>query len=108
MNIYKATKFCKQLTCPSSETLLSYGAAALASELQTHVATHLAVCDFCDAELELLTRHAPAAAPKHYEQTKMPAALRYLAESLLRAGSLLRMESFAEAAYDKERLTLIQ
>jgi hypothetical protein len=105
MNIYKATTFCKQLTCPSSETLLSYGAAGLTSELKIHVTTHVAGCDFCGAELQLLTRHAPAAA-EHYKQAKMPAPLRYLAESLL-AGSLLRMESFAEAAYDKERLTVI-
>lgn len=107
MNIYKATIFCKQLTCPSTETLLSYGAAGLASELKTHVTTHLAGCDFCGAELQLLTSHPPAAV-KHYEQTKMPASLRYLAESLLKAGSLLRMESFAEVADDKERLTLTQ
>jgi hypothetical protein len=56
--------------------------------------------------LQLLTTHAPLAAI-HYEQAKMPAPLRYLAESLL-AGSLLRMESFAENIYDKERLTLMQ
>ncbi len=104
MNIYKATKFCKQLTCPSSETLLSYGAAGLASELKIHVTKHVAGCDFCGAELQLLARHAPDTV--HYKQEKMPAPLRYLAESLL-AGSLLRMETFSEVAYDKERLTLI-
>jgi hypothetical protein len=107
MKTYRASTFCKQLTCPSSDTLLSYGAAGLASELKTHVATHLAGCDFCHAELQLLTSHAPVAA-EHYEHAKMPAALRYLAESLLKAGSLLRMESFAEVVYDKERLTAIQ
>ena len=106
MKIYRTTTFCKQLTCPSSETLLSYGAAALANEMKTHVKTHLAGCDFCGAELQLLTSHPPATVER-YEQTKMPAPLRYLAESLLKAGSLLRMESFAEAVYDKERLTLI-
>lgn len=105
MKTYRTTTFCKQLNCPSSDTLLSYGTASLASEVQTRVTTHLAACDFCDAELQLLTRHAPAA--ERYEQTKMPAPLRYLAESLL-AGSLLRMESFAEAVSDKERLTVIQ
>jgi hypothetical protein len=108
MNIYKATTFCKRLTCPSSETLLSYGAAGLASELKIHVTTHIAGCDFCGAELQLLTKHTPRRATERYEQAKMPAPLRYLAESLLKAGSLLRMESFAEVADDKERLTLMQ
>lgn len=106
MKTYRTTIFCKQLTCPSSETLHSYGAASLATELKAWVTTHLASCDFCCAELQLLTRHTPPATER-YEQTKMPAALRYLAESLL-AGSLLRLESFADTIYDKERLTLTQ
>jgi hypothetical protein len=106
MKTYRTTIFCKQLTCPSAETLLSYGAASLASELKTDVTTHLSGCDFCEAELQLLTRHAPRAV-QHDEKTKMPASLRYLAESLL-AGSLLRAESFAENIYDKEGLTLTQ
>lgn len=106
MKAYRTTFFCKKLTCPSSQTLLSYGAADLAVELKTRVTTHLAGCDFCGAELQLLTRHK-LLATERYEPTRMPAPLRYLAESLL-AGSLLRMESFAEAIYDKERLTLTQ
>jgi hypothetical protein len=107
MKTYRTSTFSKQLTCPSSDTLLSYGAANLTSELRIHVETHLAGCDFCDAELQLLTRHAPASV-ESYEHAKMPAPLRYLAESLLKAGSLLRMESFAEASFDKERLTVTQ
>jgi hypothetical protein len=106
MKTYITSIFCKQATCPSSETLLSYGVANLSSEMKAHVAAHLTACEFCSAELQLLTRHAPLAAP-HCEQTIMPAPLRYLAESLL-AGSLLRMESFTENIYDKERLTLTQ
>jgi hypothetical protein len=106
MKTYRLTTFCKQLTCPSAETLLSYGVASLASEMKIQVTKHLAGCDFCGAELHLLTHHS-ALAPVNYEQTKMPASLRYLAESLL-AGSLLRAESFSETIYDKERLTLTQ
>ena len=77
MKAYRTTFFCKKLTCPSSQTLLSYGAADLAVELKTKVTTHLAGCDFCGAELQLLTRHKPPATER-YEQTKMPAPLRYL------------------------------
>lgn len=106
MKTYRTTIFCKQLTCPSAQTLLSYGAANLATEMKATVTEHLAACDFCDAELQLLTSHAPNA-NEGYQLTAMPAHLRYLAESLL-AGSLLRMESFSEIACDKERLTLTQ
>lgn len=106
MRTYSTGIFRKQSTCPSAEILLSYGAASLTSEKRARVISHLAVCEFCGSELQLLTRHAPVAIER-YEQTKMPAPLRYLAESLL-AGSLIRMESFAEAIYDKERLTLTQ
>ena len=104
MRTHSTRIFCKQLTCPSSETLLSYAeATGLTSELKTRVTAHLAGCDFCGAELQLLSREAPLEAAR-CENAKMPAPLRYLAESLL-AGSLLRIESFSDAIYDKERLT---
>lgn len=106
MITYRTTIFCKQLTCPSAETLLSYQTASYASELQAEVTLHLAACDFCSAELQLLTKHTTRCAER-YEKAKMPAPLRYLAESLL-ASKRLRMESFVEAIYDKERLTLTQ
>jgi hypothetical protein len=80
--------------------------ASLADEMETQVTKHLAGCEFCVAEMHLLTLHAPLA-PVSYEQSKMPAPLQYLAESLL-AGSLLRIESFAETIYEKERLTVTQ
>ncbi len=86
--------------------LVSYGASSLAPDLKARIISHLAACEFCSAELQLLTKHAPLA-PARYEQAKMPMPLKYLAESLL-AGSLLQMESFADPIYDKERLTLTQ
>lgn len=104
MKIYRTTIFCKQLTCPSAETLLSYETASPASELQAEVTLHLTACDFCSAELQLLSKHT-APLVEQYERAKMPAPLRYLAESLL-AGRRLRMESFVETSYDKERLTV--
>jgi hypothetical protein len=106
MRTYSTRIFRKQATCPSAETLLSYSAADLASEPKARINSHLATCEFCSAELQLLTRHAPLST-ESYEQTNMPVPLRYLAESLL-AGSMLRMESFADTVYDKERLTLMQ
>ena len=106
MITYSTRMFGKQATCPSAETLVSYGTASLSKELTAGVRRHLSACEFCGAELQLLTRHRPPA-NERYVYTKMPAALRYLAESLM-AGSLLRLETLTEAICEKERLTLTQ
>jgi hypothetical protein len=68
------------------------------------VASHLYECDFCGAELQMLTEHEP---PEQQECAiaDMPLNLRWLAESLLSANPL-SLESLAGAAYEKERLTL--
>ena len=99
--------FLKTTACPSAETLLLYGEAALTRPRRRRVAAHLAVCDFCDAESRLLARHprsvwraTPAAAP-----APAPAALRRLAEDLL-AGPSRALALFVESALERERLTL--
>jgi hypothetical protein len=68
------------------------------------VASHLDECDFCGAELQLLTEHRPTDA-EECALTDMPPHLRWLAESLLSA-NLLNLESLAGTVYEKERLTL--
>jgi hypothetical protein len=68
------------------------------------VATHLEECDFCGAELQLLTEHAPAEV-QECSLTAMPPHLRWLAESLL-STSLLNLEALVEPIHEKERLTL--
>lgn len=102
--ILNAIAFCKRATCPSSETLLSYRTCGLAAERMIWVASHLDECDFCGAELQLLTEHAPAV-EEECALSVMPPHLRWLAESLLSA-SLLSLESLGETVYEKERLTL--
>ena len=102
--ILSAITFCKRATCPSSEVLLSYRTCGLAAERMVWVASHLDECDFCGAELQLLTEHAPAPA-EECALADMPPHLRWLAESLLSA-SLLNLESLAGCVYEKERLTL--
>jgi hypothetical protein len=102
--ILSAITFCKRATCPSSETLLSYRTCDLAAERMVWVASHLDECDFCGAELQLLTQHAPAP-QEEYAHADMPPHLRWLAESLLSA-NVLDLESLAGCAYEKERLTL--
>jgi hypothetical protein len=102
--ILSAITFCKRATCPSSEVLLSYRTCGLAAERMVWVASHLDECDFCGAELQLLTEHAPAPA-EECALADMPPHLRWLAESLL-STSLLNLESLAGTVYEKERLTL--
>jgi hypothetical protein len=81
-----------------------YRTRNLAAGRMVWVASHLGECDFCGAELQLLTDHAPAEQAE-YAATAMPANLRWLAEKIL--GSVpLNLESLSEPAYEKERLTL--
>jgi hypothetical protein len=102
--ILSAITFCKRATCPSSESLLSYRKFGLTAERMARVASHLDECDFCGAELQLLSEHAPAEEVE-CPLADMPPHLRWLAESLLSA-NLLNLESLAETVCEKERLTL--
>jgi len=81
-----------------------YRTRNLAAGRMVWVAAHLDECDFCGAELQMLTSHTP---PEHEECAvmAMPANLRWLAEKLLGAVPL-NLESLSEPAYEKERLTL--
>lgn len=101
--ILSAIAFCKRATCPSSETLLNYKTQGLAVEQSLWVQTHLDECDFCGAEVQLLTEHVPL--EEAYALADMPSSLRHLAQSLLTA-DCLHIESFGETALEKERLTL--
>ncbi|HEY0082851.1 MAG TPA: hypothetical protein VGB61_08685 [Pyrinomonadaceae bacterium] len=53
-------RFAKRPDCPSSATLQSYGANTLSFLALPGVAAHLAACEFCGAELSLLTGRAHA------------------------------------------------
>lgn len=74
-------QFRKSRTCPSAETLLFHHLNNLVPEEQEQTAAHLATCDFCNAELQLLAQHPlpPAACA----QAPIPEHLRLLAEELL-------------------------
>lgn len=100
-----ATKFYKQATCPTSETLLSY--CVLGADERRRVAAHLAACDFCDAELQLLTHHPPCEEGETlFEEAKMPSSLRHLAEALLAGDTLDAALIFFTASPEKASLTL--
>ena len=102
--ILNAIAFCKRVTCPSSETLLAYRTCDMVVERMIWVATHLEECDFCGAEFQLLVEHAPTE-EEECVPSDMPLNLRWLAKSLLNT-DLVGLESLAETAYEKERLTL--
>jgi hypothetical protein len=102
--ILSAITFCKRATCPSSETLLTHRTHALAVEQTVWVEAHLDECDFCGAEFQLLTEHAPTE-EEECEIVDMPLSLRRLAQSLLTA-DWLHIESLGETVFEKERLTL--
>jgi hypothetical protein len=81
------TEFKKQRHCPSSQVLVSYHQHNLATWQTSPVTSHLAKCDFCAAELQLLSKFS-LAEPCN-ESPVMPAHLRALARALLTRDSLL-------------------
>ena len=104
MRSRSTAEFSKQKTCPSAEQILLYHQRGLAAGTRFTVAAHLATCDFCHAEMYLLTKHAPAAASGG-ARVELPSHLRRLAEDLLAEPSRA-LARFAELAFEKERLTL--
>jgi hypothetical protein len=75
------TLFHKKVGCPTSQDLLAYDQACLASAHSLRVEAHLADCDFCNAELQLLNRYQNT--HDEYSFAEMPLQLRGLAERLL-------------------------
>ena len=81
MRSLAVSEFEKGRQCPSSEVLLSYQQRDLTSGQTSQIAFHLAACDFCSAELQLLSRCSPPG--ELYESPPMPVTLQALAEALL-------------------------
>ncbi len=75
------TAFRKRVSCPSSQTLLTFRRSHFSYEDSARIESHLAICDFCNAELQLLTLHHSD--PEEYAFAEMPTPLRRLAEGLL-------------------------
>lgn len=94
--------FRKFRTCPRTETLLNFSAGKCGAG---RVAEHVESCDFCGAEVQLLSRHAPPAAALPFAALALPEPLRRLAEDILAEPSCNRAR-FAESLMEIERLTL--
>jgi hypothetical protein len=90
-----ASLFRKTAGCPTSQALLGYRCSLMSSNELVYIENHLASCDFCSAELQLLTRYRNEA--EEYLFAEMPISLRRLAEDLLRR-STEPFKGFAELA----------
>jgi hypothetical protein len=97
--------FRKLRTCPPSEALLTFCLSTHSSARHGRVAEHVADCDFCGAEVQLLSHFASPAGALPSAALALPAALRRLAEDLLSEPSINRAR-FAESILEIERLTL--
>src|SRR4029077_21240336 len=81
-----ASLFQKTARCPTSYELLDYRRSQINASDLTHIENHLASCDFCSAELQLLNRLSGEV--EEYALVEMPAALRRLAEDLLQRSTV--------------------
>jgi anti-sigma factor RsiW len=79
---FSASDFEKKRFCPAAQVLVSYHQHHLSDEQRSQIASHLAACDFCVAELQLLVKFSPTI--EVCESPKMPESLRVLATALLR------------------------
>lgn len=81
-----ARLFCKTAECPTSEALLAYQRSLMTPAIPIFIEDHLASCDFCNAELQLLKHYRSE--PDEYSFAEMPAHLRRLAEALLKTATV--------------------
>lgn len=96
--------FCKLRACPSSGVLLRYHDATLTREAERLVGDHVLSCDFCGAELQLISKFPPDGAPV-FQPAGMPWQLYGLAKDLLTfsTGDITRT---VEALYEARNMTL--
>lgn len=97
-------RFRKLRTCPQTETLLTFSQSAHAASRRGRIAEHVESCDFCGAEVQMLSRHAPTGGALSLAPHAMPAHLRRLAEDVL-AEPCYNRSRFAESLLEVERLT---
>lgn len=75
--------FCKNEDCPPSQTLLAFLNAEISMRESSEIRTHLAVCEFCDAELAFYKHYPQLDEPQEQESPEMPEPLFELASALL-------------------------
>lgn len=105
MHSVSTARFRKLRTCPPAEVLILYREADLTRARRETVARHLDTCDFCVAEMQLLSKHWSRDCPALTAACEMPAHLRRLAEELMAEPPLDRAR-FAEIICELDRLTV--
>lgn len=75
------SNFCKNEDCPASEDLLAFQTGDMPVSEGAGIRRHLAICEFCAAEVEFYTNYPQA--EEKVEPTEMPQPLFELAEALL-------------------------
>lgn len=77
-------KFCKNEDCPTSEDLLAFQNGEVELSEGAEIRRHLAVCEFCSAEVEFYESYPPnGEQDDSVEADSMPTPLFELAEALL-------------------------
>jgi hypothetical protein len=99
MSSARGNGFTKTRGCPTSQSLLLYQNSELPSEHAAKISSHIAKCEFCNAELHFLAAHPPTS--DGYSTAEMPLHLRVLAEGLLLKDQLQRVD-LLEAIYRKQ------
>ena len=94
-----ASRFRKTTECPTSQALLAYRGSPTSSDELAFIESHLAGCDFCSAEIQLLTRYRSET--EEYSFAEMPAQLQRLAEDLL-TRSTAPLKRVAELAENRQ------
>jgi hypothetical protein len=84
---------------------LTYCQGTFAAARGECIAAHLDACEFCGAEMQLLSRFPPPTNALPFVAYSMPHSLRRLAEDILAEPSLNRAR-FAESILEIERLML--
>lgn len=98
--------FSKNSNCPSSEKLLAFQKGEARISVSEHIRRHLVECEFCSAEIELYSRHQPAA-HEPVRKTDIPPSLRELAEALL-SHKHRDFKSLNKLMNEKERRNLVK
>jgi len=102
MSSARANGFAKTRGCPTSQNLLLYQTSELPSEKVAKIDSHIAICEFCTAELHFLAAHPSTS--DGYRTADMPLHLRVLAEGLLLKDQLQSCD-LLESIYRKQPQT---
>ncbi len=95
-------KFCKSEDCPTSEDLLAFQVGDMPLSEGAGVRQHLAVCEFCAAEVEFYESYPESGeSDEQVEADSMPTPLYELAEALL---TKKRDDDFFDRLMEKEDL----